>query len=137
VLGDPPEADITLSLSQPSYEVGDTVSFTLANQTEWVIQLPAWPPWRITDSLGVTLAPCGVVPIIVEFHPGRSDYWEWNQLTCWDGPQVPQGRYRLSVDYWSECCPGENFSVEAWFTIGMVPVEPTTWGRVKAVFRGN
>jgi hypothetical protein len=47
---------------------------------------------------------------------------------------VPQGLFRIESTYASGCCPGDNFSAEAFFDIGVVPVPPVSWGRIKIVF---
>ena len=134
VLGTRAEADVTLSLSAESYEVGEVVSFVLQS-TEWVIQLPSAPGWVISDSLSC-VAPCYIVPIVIDLYPGVPYDWEWNQENC-DKLQVPPGRYRLRFGYWCEECPVYENSIEAWFTIGVVPIEPASWGRIKTIFRGD
>jgi hypothetical protein len=134
----PLRADVTLELSQPSYKVGETVFFTLTNGSKSVITLPnviGW--WHIADSDGVLVGGCVVQPTEVQLSPGQylADYW--GQRLCPDGPQVPQGDYRLWVPYRSECCPGEDLTVEEWFSVGLVPVEPVSWGRIKTAFRDD
>ena len=137
VLGSPASADVTLSTSQPSYEVGEVVSFALANDTKWIIHLDWWPGWVITDSLTTRVAPCGIIPTVIDIYPGGRETSQWDQRNCWDGSeaQVSPGRYCLHFGYRSECCPYETFSLQAWFTIGLVPVEASTWGQIKARYR--
>ena len=79
------------------------------------------------------LGACPVVPLMLDLYPAYYLHGSWDQLLCPFGPQVPQGRYRLWVGYWSECCPG-YLSVETWFSIGLDPVAPATWGAIKALF---
>jgi hypothetical protein len=136
VVGVRAKADVTLSLSAPSYEVGEVVSFVLTNQTEWMIQLPQGPGWTIRDSLGAYVAPCKITPAVIDMYPGWSFDWDWDQRDCQE-LQVPPGRYRVKIDYSCDGCPIYDNSVESWFSIGMVPTEPASWGRLKATFRGN
>jgi hypothetical protein len=130
------KADVTLTTSAPFYPLGETVSFVLANQTEWMIQLPQWPGWGVgPDSLRSHAAPCEVIPIVVDMHPGWSFDYEWDQHDCYTMQQVPPGRYRIVVHYWCESCPKYDNSVEVSFEIGMVPIEPASWGGIKALYR--
>jgi hypothetical protein len=133
----PAHAEIRLRLSQPLYEVGQPVSFRLSNESKWVITLPnaiGW--WHISDSQMI-VGGCTIHPTEVDMYPG---YWfedTWDQHACDKGPQVPPGFYYLGVAYHSECCPGEYHTITIRFEIGAVPIEPASWGRVKAIFRAD
>jgi hypothetical protein len=129
-------ADVTLTMSKPSYALGEEVSFVLANDTKWTIVLSYGPGWSISDSL-THFAPCSVVPIMWDFLPGWTDRFEWDQRDCFDGTQVPAGRYRVIIGYQCDECPVYSNVLETWFTIGTVAVEPTSWGRIKAILRGE
>jgi hypothetical protein len=78
-----------------------------------------------------------VQPTEVELYPGYSFEDSWDQHHCYEGSQVPPGFYYLSVVYRSECCPGEWHTITVRFEIGAAPVEPASWGRVKAIFRAD
>jgi hypothetical protein len=125
---------VKLVLSAPSYELGDLVSFSVTNESKSLVHLYNAYWWQITDSLGTWLDPCEQIPIVIDLHPGYSFAANWGQTTCGEGSQVRPGRYRIAVPYYFECCPGER-SVEAFFDIGLSPVEPATWGGIKATFR--
>ena len=118
----------------PSYELGEDVSFSVTNQSKWLVHLVNGYWWQITDASGIRLDPCNQLPIEIDLYPGFSSYGTWRQTTCGEPSQVVPGRYRITVLYHSECCPVGQF-VEAFFDIGFTPVEPATWGRIKATFR--
>ena len=131
------EAEVRLTMSQPTYSVGEHVRFILRNDTKAMIHVMSWPGWNMWDSVGTRVAPCLFSQIVLDIHPGGAVSGGWDQLNCWDESQlqVPPGRYRVRYGYISECCPGESYSVETWFTIGVAPVEPASWGRIKSLFR--
>jgi hypothetical protein len=137
IVAAPVQAEILLRLSQPLYEVGQPVSFRLSNESKWVITLPnaiGW--WHISDSQRTLVGGCQIQPTTVELYPG---YWfedTWDQTVCIEGSQVSPGFYYLEVTYHSECCPGD-YTITVRFEIGAAPVEPVTWGRVKAIFRAD
>jgi hypothetical protein len=135
ILGAQAEADVTLALSKPAYEVGEPVRFTLANDTKCVITLlhaAGW--WHIRDSQGVVVGGCYIVPLEVDVLPGQSLAESWDQHSCREGTQVPKGRYYLAGAWVSyDDCP-DGYQI-LHFDIGMVPIEPTTWGGIKGLFR--
>jgi hypothetical protein len=122
--------NVELRISKPAYEVGERVSFTLANDSAWNIQVFDGFWWRILDSAADRSDPCQSIPIMIDVLPTGWLDGDWDQIDCMSGVQVPKGRYRVVVDYQSECCL-KSLQVEAAFEIGLSPVEPTTWGRVK------
>ena len=127
-------SDVELAMSASRYEVGELVSFSVTNQSKWLVTLYNGYWWHITDSEGTRLDPCDVqLPIEIDLYPGYSAAGNWGQTTCGEPSQVLPGRYRIVVPYYSDCCPGGQ-SVEALFDIGMTPVEPATWGGIKAIF---
>ena len=130
------QAEIQLRLSETSYEIGEPVTFRLSNESKWVITLPhaiGW--WHISDAHNL-VGGCHVQPTEVQLYPGYSFEDGWDQHHCFEGWQVPPGFYYLSVAYRSECCPGE-YTITVRFEIGATPVEPASWGRVKAMFRAD
>jgi hypothetical protein len=133
-LGARAEADVILFPSQPSYDVGERVEFTLVNATEHVLSFPQATWWKIHDSQGELVEGCEVAPTELEMAPGDSHTWYWDQVHCAKETPVPPGRYRLNASYGSECCPGQTFAIEAYFDIGAAPVAPASWGRIKALF---
>ena len=132
--GIPAQADVILFPSQPSYGVGQQVEFSLVNATEHVIHFRHTSWWAIHDAQGVMVEGCNVLPLNADIEPGDSHSWSWDQIHCANKVPVPPGRYRLTTTYASECCPGDQFAIETFFDIGAAPVEPASWGRIKAVF---
>jgi hypothetical protein len=132
------DAEVRLRLSQPVYAIGEPVSFTLSNESKWVITLPnaiGW--WRVHNVQQDPIGGCTVQPTTFDLHPGYSISDSWDQVHCIEGVQVPPRSYLLTVDYTSECCPGEFRSITVLFRIGVVPVEALTWGRIKANFAAD
>jgi hypothetical protein len=123
---------VTLQTSASSYCSGDTVSFTLANDTDsslWLIYAPPWSVHSVSpDSL---IVPLYVYWLYWSVGPDSSITYTWNQKD-YHGNQVPQGSYYVKVSG-SLGQQGQAVTVVDTFSVtGASGAVPTSWGGLKA-----
>jgi hypothetical protein len=125
-------SDITLQTSAASYCSGDTVRFTLANDSDSSFWMNSTPSWRIRSVSPDTLIfPYYVFWLMWSLGPDSSLTFEWDQKD-YHGNQVPQGSYYVTVSG-SLGMTGPAASAADTFNItGASATDRVSWSGLKA-----
>jgi hypothetical protein len=126
----PTEDDLSLATSAVCYAIGDTVAFTLTNNSDSVFGVPYCPPWSIGDAAAESLIyPSKVFQVLYYLGPHRSETYYWNQKD-YHANQVTAGTYAVMViGTLGEL--GPVVSAADTFDIGCAATVSHTWGRIK------
>ena len=131
------QGTVTLEASSDCYAVGDTVRFTLTNNTDSTIQMPHSPVWSVWDASGDTLVyPALVFWVTVPLGPDSSETYQWPQID-YHLNQVSQGPYWVEVTYSPQLVHwNPNFTVtDSFYVGGASATEQSTWGSIKSLYR--
>ena len=131
----PTNSEVTLNTSQTCYASGDTVAFTLANNSDSVLWMNRMPVWSIRDvSADSLIYPLYVYWVYVSLDTNESATYQWDQCD-YHGNQVAAGTYLVKVSG-TLGLAGPGVTVADTFDIGGAsPVESETWGRLKSLWR--
>ncbi|MBI4023041.1 PKD domain-containing protein [Candidatus Berkelbacteria bacterium] len=112
-----PDPQATLTVDQPTYKPGETVTITLANVGTAAFDCPTNPPFEIHDIGGNQIRgrPIGGVGITVP--PGESQAWTWDQYDSVKNRPARVGTYQV-IAY----CQGFQRSVTFALTEAITPV---------------
>jgi len=123
---------VTLDTSQSSYCSGDTVRFTLANDTDSSFWMNCAPPWSVRSVSPDSLVfPLYVYWLYWSMAPDSSIVYTWDQKD-YHGNQVPQGNYYVRVRG-TLGMQGQSVTVVDTFSVtGASDAAPTSWGSLKA-----
>ena len=131
--------EVTLDVAKDYYDVGETVWFTIANETGLEVYFPHMPIYEIRDHTGTEIYPGIHSTVLVGFGPGQSETFSWEQVYS-GGGQVPAGMYFVTADwYYAKEPPASKSRIADVFYIvdmsGVEPPAPSSWGRIKGLFR--
>lgn len=131
--------EVTLEVAEEYYDMGDTVYFTITNETGLEVLFPHKPIYEIRDSTGYEVYPQIHQTVFVFWDPGHSETYGWGQEYP-GGAQVPEGMYYTTASW--DYAPGPLaylFEVADTFYItdmsSVEPPAPSSWGRIKSLFR--
>jgi len=128
----PTVSEISLDTSQSCYASGDTVSFTLANDSDSVLWVSHIPVWSIRDVSADSLVyPLFVFWGYVSLDTSESAVYQWDQRD-YHGTQVPAGTYLVKVGGTLGML-GPAVTVADTFDIGGASATiPDSWGNLKS-----
>jgi hypothetical protein len=128
----PTTSEITLNTSRACYASGDTVAFTLTNNSDSVFWVSHLPVWSIRDVAADSLVyPLFVYWVFVSLDTNQSATYQWNQRD-YHGTQVPAGTYLVRVSGTLGKL-GQAVTVADTFDIGGASqTVPDSWGSVKS-----
>jgi hypothetical protein len=131
------QGTVTLEASSDCYAVGDTVRFTLTNNTDSTIYMPYSPVWSVWDASADTLVyPYLVFWVTVPLGPDSSETYLWPQFD-YHLNQVSQGPYWVEVTYSPQLVPWNPNStvIDSFYVGGASATEPGTWGSIKSMYK--
>jgi hypothetical protein len=91
------DGSVSLTTSYPFYEVGETVSFTLTNNTSGGLEMGV-TPYVIKRGSQTVYAPISIL-VVSTLGPGQSRTWTWRQIDNAGNPVTP-GLYQVVLQYW-------------------------------------
>jgi hypothetical protein len=129
---------VVVETSSGIYDPGDTVYFTISNETGYEIYFPKFPIYAVLDSAGYEVYPQNHIPTFEYWDPGYSEDYAWGQNYS-GGPYVPEGVYYIETEWRRASAPQSGGVAADTFWIydrsSVDPPLPATWGRMKALYR--
>lgn len=88
---------VSVQTDKSAYGPGETVSFTLRNDSAQVVTLANGAPFGILQGTAPIFTPVATSALVL-LEPGQSKQWSWDQKTS-SGGLVPTGSYTIRVSY--------------------------------------
>ena len=127
--------DVTLETDAETYCTGDSVWFTITNNSDsvlWINNLPGWSVWDA--SVDTLILPLNVLWVMWSLDPDSSSLECWPQFD-YHMNQVPQGKYYIKVN---GVLGNGGPSVSDADTVnitGASPVSSKSWSQAKSRLR--
>ena len=128
-------SDLTIETDAATYCSGDTVCFTITNNSDstlWISNMPGWSVWEAAaDTL---IFPLYVLWAMWSIDPDSSVMDCWPQID-YHLNQVPQGKYYVTIDGVLGNGGPSASAVDTFTITGASSVSPTSWSEAKSRWR--
>ena len=129
-------SDMTIETDAASYCSGDTVCFTITNNSDsllWISNLPGWTVWDA--SADTLIYPLYVLWVMWSIDSDSSATGCWPQID-YHLNQVPAGQYYVKTDgVLGTGGPGVSAADTFSITTGASPAEEESWSTIKSFWR--
>ncbi len=128
-------SDLTIETDATSYCSGDTVCFTITNNSDstvWINNLPGWSVWDA--SADTLILPLYVFWAMWSIDPDSSEIDCWTQID-YHLNQVPQGQYYVKITGTLGNGGGSVTAADTFNITGASPVAEESWSRFKTNWR--